>query len=55
MVCGTADPATPEQPHGATIAAGIPGARFERVQAAHLLNIERADEVNTLIAEHLRG
>jgi len=55
MVCGTADPATPEQPHGATIAAGIPGARFERVQAAHLLNIERPGEVNTLIAEHLGG
>jgi 3-oxoadipate enol-lactonase len=54
-VFGTADPATPEEPHGATIAAGIPGVRFERVDAAHLLNIERADEVNALLTEHLRG
>lgn len=52
MICGTADPSTPEDPHGATIAAGVPGVRFERVEAAHLLSIERADEVNALLSEH---
>jgi 3-oxoadipate enol-lactonase len=53
VICGTADPSTPEQPHGAAIAAGIPGVRFERVEGAHLLNIERAEEVNALTTEHL--
>lgn len=53
MICGTADPAAPEDPHGAAIAAGIPGVRLERVQAAHLLTIERADEVNALLTAHL--
>jgi 3-oxoadipate enol-lactonase len=52
MICGTSDPAAPEQPHGATIANGIPGVRFELVDAAHLLNIERAGEVNALLTEH---
>ena len=52
MICGTSDPATPEQPHGATIANGIPGVRFELVDAAHLLNIERPAEVNALLTEH---
>jgi len=54
-IWGTADPSTPEEPHGTTIAAGISGIRFERVDGAHLLNIERADEVTTLLTEHLRG
>ncbi|HEY4007848.1 MAG TPA: 3-oxoadipate enol-lactonase [Pseudonocardia sp.] len=51
-IWGTEDPATPEQPHGATIAEAIPGIRFERVAAAHLLSVERADEVNALLTEH---
>jgi 3-oxoadipate enol-lactonase len=55
LICGTMDRAAPEHPHAATIAARIPGVRFERVDGAHLLNIERADEVNGLISEHLRG
>jgi 3-oxoadipate enol-lactonase len=53
MISGTADPATPEDPHGRAIAEGIPGVRFERVDAAHLLTIERADEVNALLTDHL--
>lgn len=52
MICGTDDPATPEQPHGATIANGIPGIRFELVAAAHLLSIEAAAEVTALLTEH---
>jgi 3-oxoadipate enol-lactonase len=55
LICGTADPATPEDPHGATIAAGIPDVRLERTDAAHLLTIERADEVNALLTAHLGG
>ena len=53
MISGTADPATPEDPHGRTIAEGIPGVRFERVDGAHLLTIERAAEVNALLTAHL--
>ncbi|HEY2203357.1 MAG TPA: 3-oxoadipate enol-lactonase [Pseudonocardia sp.] len=53
LICGTADPSTPEDPHAATIAAGIPGVRFERVDAAHVLSVERAGEVNALLTEHL--
>jgi 3-oxoadipate enol-lactonase len=53
LICGTDEPSTPEDPHAATIAAGIPGVRFERVYAAHLLNIERADELNKLLTEFL--
>jgi len=55
LICGTEDPSTPEDPHAATIAAEIPGIRFERVHAAHLLNIERADEVNKLLTGFLTG
>jgi pimeloyl-ACP methyl ester carboxylesterase len=52
MICGSTDQATPENPHGATIANGIPGVRFELVDAAHLLNVERPAEVNALLTEH---
>jgi 3-oxoadipate enol-lactonase len=55
VICGTRDPSTPEEPHAATLAARIPHARLERVDAAHMLNIERADEVNALITDHLRS
>ena len=54
LICGTADLATPEEPHAATIAARVPGVRFERVPGAHLLNIECADQVNALLTDHLR-
>jgi 3-oxoadipate enol-lactonase len=55
LVGGSADPSTPIDPHARTIAAAIPGVRFDVVDAAHLLSVERADEVNALIAEHLGG
>jgi 3-oxoadipate enol-lactonase len=39
---------------GREIAGGVAGARFELLDpAAHLANVERADVVNELIAEHL--
>ncbi len=52
VISGRADPATPP-PHGELIAERIPGARFELLEAAHLANIERADEVTRLILSHL--
>ena len=53
VIVGAEDPSTPpstvEQ-----IAARIPGARFEVIdQAAHIPAVERADEFNRLIEEHL--
>lgn len=53
LVAGTQDRSTPPSPHAETIAAGIPGVRYETVAAAHLLSWERPDEVNALIADHL--
>ncbi|MBC3194257.1 3-oxoadipate enol-lactonase [Pseudonocardia sp. C8] len=53
VVAGADDPATPP-PVVREIADGIPGARYAEVPAsAHLLNYERPDEVNALLAEHL--
>jgi 3-oxoadipate enol-lactonase len=53
VVSGGEDPATPPE-HGRALAAGIAGARFvELAGAAHLGNVERPEEVTTLIREHL--
>jgi 3-oxoadipate enol-lactonase len=52
LVAGSADQATPPDPHAETIAAGIPDVRYETVPAAHLLSWERPDLVNALIAAH---
>ena len=52
VIAGRADPATPPA-HGELIAERIPGARFELLEAAHLANVERADEVTRLILSHL--
>jgi 3-oxoadipate enol-lactonase len=43
------------EPHARTIAEGIPGARLEVLDAAHLATIELADEATALIAEHVAG
>ncbi|MEQ3551100.1 3-oxoadipate enol-lactonase [Pseudonocardia nematodicida] len=53
VVAGADDPATPPSSLR-EIADGIPGARYAEVaDAAHLLNYERPDEVNTLLREWL--
>ena len=52
VIGGAQDPSTPVEPHARTIAAGIPGARLEVLDAAHLATIERADEATELIATH---
>jgi 3-oxoadipate enol-lactonase len=52
VIAGRQDPATPPE-HGERIAAGIPGARLELVDAAHLATIEQPDAMTELIAGHL--
>ena len=55
VVAGADDPATPPE-HGAAIADGIAGARFEVLaDAAHLATYQQADEANRLIVEALDG
>jgi 3-oxoadipate enol-lactonase len=52
-VAGTDDPSTPPA-ELESIASRIPGARLEVVAGArHLANVERPDEVNRLLLEHL--
>ena len=53
VIGGTADPSTPIEPHARTITAGIPGARLEVLEAAHLATIEQAEQATALIATHL--
>lgn len=53
VIAGAQDRAIPPS-QGQRIAAAIPQARYELLDpAAHLANVERAEEVNRLIAEHL--
>jgi 3-oxoadipate enol-lactonase len=52
VIAGTQDPATPPE-HGERIAAGIPGAHLELVDAAHLATIEQPAAMTELIAGHL--
>ena len=55
VVAGRQDPSIPPE-HGRAIAAAVPGARFELLDpGAHLASVERANEVNALIAGHLAG
>jgi len=55
VIGGAHDPATPPEDHAAVIAGAIPHAQLEILDpAAHLLNVERADDVTQLIREHLR-
>jgi 3-oxoadipate enol-lactonase len=52
VIAGSGDLATPVEPHARTIVEGIPGARLEVLDAAHLATVERAAEATPLIAEH---
>jgi 3-oxoadipate enol-lactonase len=55
VLAGAQDPATPPGEHAEVIAGAIPYARLEVLDpGAHLLNVERAQDVTTLIREHLR-
>jgi 3-oxoadipate enol-lactonase len=52
VIAGREDPATPPA-HAERIAERIPGARLELVDAAHLANVERAEDVTRLTLSHL--
>ncbi|MET0460934.1 MAG: alpha/beta fold hydrolase [Ilumatobacteraceae bacterium] len=52
VVAGALDPATPVE-HGELIAAMIPGAAVEIVEAAHLASWEQPARINQLLAHHL--
>jgi 3-oxoadipate enol-lactonase/4-carboxymuconolactone decarboxylase len=52
VISGLRDPAIPPE-HQVRIAAGVSGARLAAVDAAHIPNVERADEVTDLILGHL--
>jgi 3-oxoadipate enol-lactonase len=55
VIAGAEDPATPP-PHGERIVAAVDGARLEVVSPGrHLANVERSDEINRLVVEHLEG
>lgn len=54
VIAGSADPATPPG-HGEQIAAGIAGAQFAVVPAAHLANIEAPLAVGGMLMGHLAG
>ena len=52
VVAGADDPATPPA-HAEQIASAVDGARLEVLpEAAHLANVQQADEVNRLLREH---
>ena len=52
VIGGADDLSTPVEPHARTIADGIPGARLEVLDAAHLATIESAASASRLISEH---
>lgn len=52
VIIGKDDPATPPEA-GKAIAAAIPGARLVELDAAHLSNIEAADEFNKAVIDFL--
>ena len=53
VISASEDPSTPPEA-GEALAAGIPRARFEVIAgAAHLANVERPEQFNRLLEEHL--
>ncbi|GAA3248092.1 3-oxoadipate enol-lactonase [Pseudonocardia petroleophila] len=55
VIAGATDPSTPVEPHARTIVDGIPGARLEVLDAAHLATIEQSAQATELIAAHSAG
>jgi len=55
VIAARQDPATPPE-HGEAIAASVPGATLEVLDAAaHLASVERAEAVTALVAAHLQA
>jgi 3-oxoadipate enol-lactonase len=55
VVAGSADQATPVEPHARFIAGSVPGARLEVLDGAHLATIECAEQATAMIATHVGG
>lgn len=53
VIAGSQDPSTPVTPHAEAIATGIPGAKLEVLDTAHLVTVEQAKQANDLLTEHL--
>jgi 3-oxoadipate enol-lactonase len=54
VISGTHDlAATPAQ--GRELAESVPGARYIELNAAHISNVERADEYNKIVIDFLLG
>lgn len=53
VIAGAHDPATPPGEHAEKIVEGVPGARLEVLDGAHLINVERSDAVVRLLREFL--
>jgi 3-oxoadipate enol-lactonase len=53
VIGGLRDPSTPP-PHAQTLAAAIPGARLEMLNAAHLSNVEQPAAFADLVLNHLQ-
>lgn len=55
VVSATHDPIAPPR-YGRALAQGVPGARFVEVsEASHGVTIQRAEQINSLLREHLTG
>ncbi|HEX6715021.1 MAG TPA: 3-oxoadipate enol-lactonase [Thermoleophilaceae bacterium] len=55
VIAGARDLAAPPDEHSRVIADGIPNARLELVDAAHVANVQQAERVTELIIDHLEG
>ena len=52
VIAGAKDSAVPVSPHAQMLYTGIPDSKLIMLDAAHLVTVEQAKEVNGLIAEH---
>lgn len=55
VIAGSADLATPVDPHSLTLVENISGARMELLDGAHLATVEQAAAATKLIAAHAAG
>lgn len=55
VIAGARDLAAPPDEHARVIADGIPNARFELADAAHVANVEQPERVTELIIDHLEA
>ncbi|MBU2408689.1 MAG: 3-oxoadipate enol-lactonase [Gammaproteobacteria bacterium] len=53
VISGSLDVATPHEPHGAQLVAGIPGARSVILSAGHIANVEQPEAFSRALLEFL--